>query len=105
MRRIGSIGILAVLAATLLVAMPVTGQAQQQENPIELHKKANALEATGRYAEAIPYARRALEIEERRSGPTHPNVGILLNRLALLYALVFYKAQPNCPRTGRRGDD
>jgi CHAT domain-containing protein/Flp pilus assembly protein TadD len=78
---------IAALSAALLVAMPVTGQAQQHENPVELHKKANALEAAGKYAEAIPYARRALEIEESRSGPNQPNVvAILLNRLAMLYA-------------------
>jgi tetratricopeptide (TPR) repeat protein len=80
-------GMIAALSAALLVAMPVTGQAQQHENPVELHKKANALEAAGKYAEAIPYARRALEIEESRSGPNQPNVvAILLNRLAMLYA-------------------
>jgi CHAT domain-containing protein/Flp pilus assembly protein TadD len=85
MRRIRSVGIVAVLTSALLVTIPVKTQAQQSENPVELHKKANALEAAGRYAEAIPYARRALEIEERRSGPNHLNVAILLNRLALLY--------------------
>jgi CHAT domain-containing protein/Flp pilus assembly protein TadD len=78
---------IAALFAALLVAMPVTGQAQQHENSAELHKKVNALEAAGKYAEAIPYARRALEIEESRSGPNQPNVvAIVLNRLAMLYA-------------------
>src|SRR5262245_50678073 len=52
------ISLIAVLASALLVAIPVTGQAQQQENPVELDKKANELQAVGKYAEAIPFARR-----------------------------------------------
>jgi tetratricopeptide (TPR) repeat protein/CHAT domain-containing protein len=87
MRKIKSVGLIAVLASALLVALSITVQAQQQDNPIELHKKANELQAAGKYAEAIPYARRALEIEERRSGPNHPNVGTLLNNLAELYRI------------------
>ena len=62
-----------------------TGQAQQGENPVELRKKANDLKAAGRYAEATPYARRALDIEEHRSGPDHPDVALSLNNLAELY--------------------
>src|SRR5262249_2219291 len=64
------------------LAIPIKAQ---QEDPIQLNKKANEFQAVGEYAEAIPYAHRAVEIEERRSGLNHPNVGILLNNLTLLY--------------------
>jgi tetratricopeptide (TPR) repeat protein len=84
-RRIRSLGFRAALAAALGLALPVAGQAQQGEDPVELHNKANELQSAGRYVEAIPYARLALEIEERRSGPNYPNVALLLNNLALLY--------------------
>jgi tetratricopeptide (TPR) repeat protein len=85
MRKIKSVGLIAVLAWAPLFAMPITGQAQQGEDPVQLTKKANELRSVGKYAEAIPYARRALVIEERRSGANHPNVEILVNNLALLY--------------------
>src|SRR5262249_58371415 len=87
-RKIKLIGVIAVLASALLVALPVSGQAQQNDSPVELDNKANELQAIGKHAEAIPYARRALEIEEDRSGPNHPNVAILLNKLAYLYAIL-----------------
>ena len=99
-----------------------TTQAQQGENPVELrkkandlqaaaryaeaipyalevHKKANELDAAGRYAEAIPYARRALEIEERVSVPNYLNVAALLNSLALLYSnqALYADAEPRDP--------
>jgi tetratricopeptide repeat protein len=42
---------------------------------------------TNRLAEAEPLYRRALTIEEKNSGPDHPNVAAGLNNLAgLLYA-------------------
>src|SRR5262249_45192161 len=73
------------LANPFLLVMSVAVQAQQREDPVELDQKAHELQAVGKYAEAIAYARRALEIEERRSGASHPNVGILLNNLSVLY--------------------
>jgi hypothetical protein len=40
------------IAELLWSGMPIVGQAQQAENPVELRKKANELEAAGKYAEA-----------------------------------------------------
>ncbi|WP_437312110.1 tetratricopeptide repeat protein [Sorangium sp. So ce388] len=40
------------------------------------------LEQAGRYDEAIPLARRALELREKALGPEHPGVAINLNSLA-----------------------
>ena len=44
-----------------------------------------ALDAEGRYAEAEPFARKALELGQREFGPDHPTTGTLLNNLAALY--------------------
>src|SRR5258708_5019626 len=101
MRKIKSISVIAVLASALLAAMPITGQAQQGENPVELDNKANELQAGGKHAEAIPYTRRALEIEEGRSGPNHPNVAILLRKLAYLSSILgrYSDAEPLLKRS------
>ena len=86
MRRVWTFGIIAALISAFVATIaPNTACAQRREDPIALHKKASELENSGKYTEAVPYARRALEIEERRSGPNHLNVAILLNRLAILY--------------------
>ncbi len=42
------------------------------------------LDAKALHAEAEPFYRRGLAIEEHRFGPTHPNVAIDLNNLAQL---------------------
>ncbi len=44
-----------------------------------------ALDAQGRYAEAEPFARKALELSRKEFGPGHPTTAALLNNLALLY--------------------
>jgi CHAT domain-containing protein/Tfp pilus assembly protein PilF len=50
-----------------------------------LWQQAAQLNQQGRYAEAIPLAQQALEIEERILGAHHPDVATVLNNLALLY--------------------
>ena len=52
---------------------------------IEADKQVNALYAQGRYAEAEPFARRALELAEQEFGASHPTTATKLNWLALLY--------------------
>ncbi len=44
-----------------------------------------ALYEKGRYDEAEPLARKDLELSEKEFGPTHPNTGSGLNKLASLY--------------------
>ena len=39
----------------------------------------------GRYADAIPLARKVLAIREKALGPDHPDLATSLNRLAALY--------------------
>ena len=51
----------------------------------EAYNQYKALNAQGRYAEAERFAQKALELGEEKYGPEHPNVGTLLNNLALLY--------------------
>ena len=52
----------------------------------ELNQKVTKLYQAGKYAEAIPLARKALEIREQALGPTHPTVVESLNNLAELEA-------------------
>lgn len=49
-----------------------------------LNEHAQLLKATNRLSEAEPLMRRALELDEKRLGPDHPNVSILLGNLAVL---------------------
>jgi CHAT domain-containing protein/Tfp pilus assembly protein PilF len=50
----------------------------------------------GKYAEAIPLAKKALELRERTFGPDHSNTAALLNNLGMLYAGMgdYAKAEP-----------
>lgn len=75
---------LGIIAAALCFAA-ADSSARESENPFQLQNKAEALGAAGKYSEAIPYARRALEIMEQRFGQNHPNVAALLNTLASLH--------------------
>jgi CHAT domain-containing protein/Tfp pilus assembly protein PilF len=63
--------------------------AQQEGQLPEEAKKLNAemaaLYTAGRYADAIPLARRELEIYEKVFGPDNPDVATSLSNLALLY--------------------
>ena len=50
-----------------------------------LNNLAKLYDAQGKYAEAEPLHKRALQIREKALGPAHPNVATSLNNLALLY--------------------
>ncbi|XYI04075.1 tetratricopeptide repeat protein [Sorangium sp. So ce1128] len=54
------------------------------EEAARLNGRAVELEQAGRYDEAIPLARRALELREKALGPEHPDVATTLNDLASL---------------------
>ncbi len=51
----------------------------------EIFNQFKALYAQGRYAEAEPFAQKALELGEKKFGPDHPTTGTFLNNLAELY--------------------
>ncbi|MFQ5954784.1 MAG: tetratricopeptide repeat protein [Kiloniellales bacterium] len=52
---------------------------------LDAYNRYKALYEQGRYAEAEPFARRALDLGEQELGPDHPTTGALLNNLADLY--------------------
>ena len=58
---------------------------------MDAFNQSQALYEQGRYAEAEPFARKALELGQQEFGPNHPNTGSFLNNLAEL-------------NRGRRGD-
>ncbi|WP_437521858.1 tetratricopeptide repeat protein [Sorangium sp. So ce726] len=54
------------------------------EEAERLNRRIIELERAGRYDEAIPLARRALQLREEALGPEHPDVATSLNNLAFL---------------------
>jgi len=61
-----------------------------------LIEKVIALYQQGKFQEAIPMAKKALSIAEKRFGPDHPDAAQSLNNLAELYRLQgrYDKAEP-----------
>ncbi len=51
---------------------------------MEAFNQYKALYAQGRYTEAEPFARKALELGEKEFGSVHPHIGSFLTYLALL---------------------
>jgi tetratricopeptide (TPR) repeat protein len=75
-----------IVAATLALAWwPISPSMAQSDDANRLTKKVLELWRSGKYAEAIPLAQRALVIWEKQLGPHHRNVATALNNLALLY--------------------
>ncbi len=68
---------------------------------MEAFNRYNALNAQGRYAEAEPFARKALELGQREFGPDHPTTGTMLNNLASLFQTQgrYAEAEPLLKRT------
>ena len=54
----------------------------------------------GKYQEAVPLARKALELTEKILEPDYPNIAASLNYLAMLYQSMgdYAKAEPLCQR-------
>ena len=69
----------------------------------ELNKRVEDLYRDGKYAEAIPLAQRASELEEQALGPDHPHVAVTLISLTELYQATGPFAQPE-PLLQRRCD-
>ena len=67
-----------------LIGAPSPAFAQSPELMAAFNRY-KALEAQGKYAEAEPFARKALEMGEAKYGPDHPEVATSLNNLAGLY--------------------
>jgi len=80
-------GSLKVLGVTLILAIanqtfPVWAQSAELS---EAFYRQNGLREQGRYAEAIPFAVKALELGQKEFGPKHKLTASLLNNLAILY--------------------
>ncbi len=73
---------LAVVA--LFVLWPGNAGAQS-DALLEQYNQVQALYQQGKYAEAIPFAQRALELGEEEFGPDAPTTGTLLDSLVGLY--------------------
>ena len=76
-RRLAVLCLLAALWPALALA--------QSAALMDAYNRYKALYEQGRYAEAEPFAQKALELGQREFGPDHRTTGSLLNNLALLY--------------------
>ena len=85
MRGFIKIGVVSALAGTMLIAVSDASLGQNLTDADALTKTVDELYGAGKYAEAIPFAQRALAIREKALGPDHPDVAELLDNLGLLY--------------------
>ncbi len=76
--------LLALVLPWLLVGAPLAAFAQSPELT-SAHQQYKALKAQGKYAEAEPFARKAVELGEAEFGPDHSTYATYLNNLAELY--------------------
>lgn len=89
-----------LVAAAAAVPAVVTAQPATQDGDVaeavRLTQHVHALNAAGKFSEAIPLARRALAILERAMGPEHRYVAASLNNLGSLYAAqgLYAEAEP-----------
>ena len=72
------------LVLAILWLWPASPHAQSEALD-EAYYQGQTLYEAGRYEEAIPFWRKALELGEREFGPDHPTMATLLNNLAELY--------------------
>ncbi len=77
-----------LLLVTLLLTQWIPAEAQNDqvlEEAKTLIQNLDQLEKAGKYEEAIPYAKKLLEIFEKYSQKDDPNIAMFLNRFAMLY--------------------
>jgi CHAT domain-containing protein/tetratricopeptide (TPR) repeat protein len=77
--------IAALLSLVIFSAQNAYSQDDDLEKAQRFDQKASALAASGKYAEAIPSAKKALELWQRALGPEHHHIVAGLNNLAELY--------------------
>ncbi|MEE8533666.1 MAG: tetratricopeptide repeat protein [Alphaproteobacteria bacterium] len=83
------------LVLTILWLWPASLHAQSEALD-EAYNQGQTLYEAGRYEEAIPFWRKALELGEREFGPDQEITAIFLNNLGLLYKSQgrYAKAEP-----------
>ncbi|MCH8091304.1 MAG: tetratricopeptide repeat protein [Proteobacteria bacterium] len=74
--------ILSVLVVLWLWPTVTYGQATELD---AAYKRYGDLNSQGRYQDALPFARKALKLAEKKFGPDHPTTGIFLNNVGVLY--------------------
>ncbi|MDO8724034.1 MAG: tetratricopeptide repeat protein [Syntrophales bacterium] len=77
--------IISILVVVLLAGATAWSDEYTLQKAKELNQEVMRLYQQGRYAEAIPYAEKALTIREKALGPMHPDTATSLNNLAGLY--------------------
>jgi tetratricopeptide repeat protein len=75
----------AMIIAVMLVSGAVKAQGHSTETPAELNRQVLELYSSGKYEQAIPIAKKLLEMNEREHGPVHPDTAGSLNNLAVLF--------------------
>jgi tetratricopeptide (TPR) repeat protein len=82
----------------LLIGLGVwpVGLRAQSSALLDAHRQGAALYQAGRYDEALPFWKKALELGQREFGPEHPSTATALNNLAELYRKQgrYAKAEP-----------
>ena len=84
-RSLAREGVLIFSLFLLLAALLPSPAYAQEKLWKELNTKLRTLYQQGRYAEAAKVAKEALKVAEATFGPDHPDVGVSLNNLALMY--------------------
>jgi len=75
----------AVIIVLTVVLLPAAGAQAQSGSLMEAFNQYRALYQQGRYAEAEPFAAKALELAENRAGLNPSATAVILNDVALLY--------------------
>ncbi len=78
------VGRIGVLLLAVLWLWPMGLHAQSGEL-MAAYRQGTSLREAGRYEQAIPYYRKALELGEHEFGLDHPITALLLDNLAALY--------------------
>ena len=73
---------LAIMLSLVGATFPALAQSPEL---MAAYRQYKVLKAQGKYAEAEPFARKALELSEAEDGPGHKNVAVYLNNLTILY--------------------
>ena len=85
-----------LLLALYLWILACAASLAKGDDPNALDQQLHQLVKQGKYQEAIPIAKRALEAAKRVRGPEHPDVAIALNNLGILFQDIgnYAKAEP-----------
>jgi tetratricopeptide (TPR) repeat protein len=75
-----------LLWVVLCISAHAAGSSEDEANISALHEKSRQLRQAGKFADALPIARKSLELSERTLGSEHPGTARSLKNLAMLYS-------------------